>query len=83
VNFADRASGRIWLRCEGGRPLWADAAGLAQALQDPETRAGIAAVVPQALQPGVLPAAPAKQTGLSADDRIHTLGQWGAGAANA
>jgi len=83
VNFADRRSGSIWLRCEGGRPLWADAAGLAQALKDPETRAGIAAVMPQALQPGALPAAPAGQPGLSAADRIHTLGQWGEGPANA
>ncbi|MBX3664262.1 MAG: hypothetical protein KF834_01135 [Burkholderiales bacterium] len=83
VNFADRASGRIWLRCEGGRPLWADAAGLAQALQDPETRAGIAAVVLQDMQPGTLPPPPAEQPSLSAADRIHTLGQWGDSPASA
>jgi hypothetical protein len=82
VNFADRASGRIWLRCEGGRPLWADAAGLAQALQDPETRAGIAAVAPQALQPGTLPPAPRDSAVLTGNHRVHTLGQWGSSPAN-
>lgn len=79
VNFADRASGRIWLRCEQGRAMWADAAGLARALTDPETRAGIAAVAPQALQPGALPAAPAAQPDLTGSERLHTLGQWGEG----
>ena len=83
VNFADRASGRIWLRCEDGRPVWADAAGLAQALQDPETRAGIAAVAPQALQPDALHTAPRDLSGLTGSDRIHTLGEWGSAAANA
>ncbi|MCW5576818.1 MAG: hypothetical protein KIT13_12050 [Burkholderiales bacterium] len=82
VNFADRTSGRIWMHCEGGRPLWADAAGLARALQDPETRAGIAAVAPQALQPGALPPAPHETRDLIGADRVHTLGQWGNGPAN-
>ncbi|MDP2400272.1 MAG: hypothetical protein Q8M53_18175 [Burkholderiales bacterium] len=83
VNFADRASGRIWLRCESGRPVWADAAGLAQALENPETRAGIAAVLPQALQHGALPAAPREAPGITSSDRIHTLGEWGGVTANA
>lgn len=82
VNFADRASGRIWMHCEGGLPLWADAAGLAQALQDPETRAGITAVAPQALQPGALPPAPRQTRDLVGVDRVHTLGQWGSGPAS-
>ena len=83
VNFADRTSGRIWLRCEGGRPVWADAEGLAQALKDPETRAGIATVIPQALQSGALPAAPAGRPALGAEQSIHTLGDWGAAPASA
>jgi hypothetical protein len=83
VNFADRKSGRIWLRCEDGRPVWADAEGLAQALKNPETRAGIATVMPEALQRGALPAAPAGRPALGAEQSIHTLGEWGAAPANA
>jgi hypothetical protein len=80
VNFADADSGGIWLRIERGVPVWADAAGLAQALYDPPVRAGIAAIAPAALG-GKLPAPPAPvqlQERLGRE-RIHTLGQWGPG----
>src|SRR5690606_34739629 len=50
VNFADRHSGRIYLRTEHGKMVWTDPQILAAALSDAETRAGIAAVAPQALQ---------------------------------
>ena len=49
VNFADRDTGRIYLRLEGGRPIWRDAEILAKAMLDAETRAGILAVAPDAL----------------------------------
>jgi hypothetical protein len=73
VNFADRETGRVYARTEGGRLAWTDAELLARAATEAETRAGLASVVPAALgnagaahPPEVLQAA-----------RFHTLGQWG------
>lgn len=74
VNFADRASGHIWLRMEQGKAVWSGAEALAAAIADPETRAGIAAVAPEALQPGGLPQATAR---ILATESMHTLGNWG------
>jgi hypothetical protein len=78
VNFVDADSGRIWLRIERGVPVWADAAGLAEALYDPQVRAGIAAIAPAAVA-GRLPSP--QSTMVLQDqlgrERIHTLGQWG------
>lgn len=74
VNFADRASGRIWLRMEHGKAAWVDAAALATALADPETRAGIAAVAPETLDSHALPQATAR---IRDTERLHTLGHWG------
>jgi hypothetical protein len=73
VNFALRESGRIYARTEAGRLAWVDRAALERALADPETRAGIDAVVPDALREG----APGREgEALRAAD-FHTLGQWG------
>jgi hypothetical protein len=77
VNFADRNSGRIYLRTENGKMVWADPEILAIALTDTETRAGIAAVAPQALQCSSTAATPRVLQDLIGQDRIHTLGQWG------
>jgi hypothetical protein len=77
VNFADRDTGRIYARTESGRLAWADPEALARAIADPETRAGLLAVAPDAL--GCTgPTRPAEA--LQAD-RFHTLGRWGAGSA--
>jgi hypothetical protein len=77
VNFADRNSGRIYLRTEMGKMVWADPQILATALADTETRAGIAAVAPQALQFSATPATPRILQEIIGEERIHTLGQWG------
>jgi hypothetical protein len=79
VNFADSRTGRVYLHVAGGTPVWADPEGLASALADPETRAGLAAAVPDALT-RTLPApdAPAYLRALDADERRNTLGAWGA-----
>ncbi|MBY0269895.1 MAG: zeta toxin family protein [Burkholderiales bacterium] len=82
VNFADRMSGRIYLRTEHGKMVWADPQILATALTDGETRAGIAAVAPQALQFSTAPATPRVLQDLIGQDRIHTLGQWGGNSVN-
>jgi hypothetical protein len=70
LNFAARESGRVYLRIEAGRTAWAEPQALAAALEDPETRAGILAVAPQARE------APPRHAG-SADTiaRRHTLGR--------
>ena len=78
LNFVESATGRIYLRIDAGLPVWADAPVLAEALADPEVRAGIAAVAPAAIA-GRLPAPPSTvllqdQLGV---ERIHTLGRWG------
>jgi hypothetical protein len=82
VNFADRASGRIYLRTEHGQPVWTDAQALAAAVSDAETRAGIAAVAPQVLQSTGAAAVPRLLQELIGADRIHTLGNWGGTAAH-
>ena len=74
VNFADRSSQRIWLRMEQGKPAWFDPAALALAITDPETRAGIAAIAPEALSGHNLPEATAR---ILDSERLHTLGNWG------
>ena len=74
VNFADRSSQRIWLRMEQGKPAWFDPAALALAITDLETRAGIAAIAPEALKDSSLPEATAR---ILDSERMHTLGNWG------
>jgi hypothetical protein len=78
IQFADAATGRIYLKLAAGRPAWIDAPELARALADERTRAGLLAVIPDlparaeraAAEPGVAPDyIPA--------ERYHTLGSWG------
>jgi len=84
VSFADQATGRVYLQVARGRPVWADRAGLARALEDPDTRAGLRVTIP-ALFDGSVP--DAAQPRFLRDDaqlgHLHTLGSWGgrAGAA--
>jgi hypothetical protein len=81
VNFADRASGRIYLVLDGGRPAWADPEAFAAASADPDTRAGLLAAVPAAF------ASPPPGDGVARSiaalpgfDRTKTLGAWGPAA---
>jgi hypothetical protein len=69
VNFADRETGRVYARTEGGRLVWTDPEMLARATADAETRAGLLAVV---RDPAPRHAAEALRP-----DRFHSLGQWG------
>ncbi len=81
VSFADQSTGGIYLRVVRGVPVWIDRDALRQALADPDTRAGLAAAVPAALE---APASggEAPRT-IAADERVHTVGDWGTGAPNA
>ena len=78
LNFADRESGRIYLRMVSGAPVWADPEALRKALARPETRVGILAAAPDVLD-GSIPAVeqPTYLRELLGAERIHTLGRWG------
>jgi hypothetical protein len=79
LNFADQATGRIYLRMVAGAPLWADAEALSAAMDDHGTRTGLLAVAPT-LAAGSFPA-PDRHVFLASHlgaERIHTLGRWGA-----
>jgi hypothetical protein len=80
VNFADQASGRIYLRIESGVPVWQDADLLQSAISDPDTLSGLKAVAPSAVRGEVA------QTGrlqyLNGEEgagSAPTLGSWGTG----
>ena len=79
INFADHATGRIYLHLEGGVPVWADRDALLQAASDPDTRAGLRAVVPDLLdRVPDKPPAPQYLNAVSGAGHGHTLGRWGA-----
>ncbi|HTO49578.1 MAG TPA: hypothetical protein VML91_18220 [Burkholderiales bacterium] len=71
VNFAERGTGRVYARTEGGQLAWTDPEALARA--DAETRAALVAVAPDALGS----AAPGRAAEVLRPDRFHTLGDWG------
>jgi hypothetical protein len=78
VNFADQASGRVYLRIERGTPIAKDAAAFDLASRIPDTLAGIRAVAPEALA-GKVPDAPRAEY-LRAQDGagpLPSLGRWG------
>ncbi len=78
INFADQASGSIYLRVVSGRPIWADAEALARAMSDPDTRAGLRHTVPGALDPALPhPDRCSHVTDTMGDRQFHTLGRWG------
>jgi hypothetical protein len=79
VNFAARDSGRVCARTEFGRLAWVDPEALARAIADPDTRAGILAVAPEALDPG----AAVRSGGRFRAADYHTLGTWGGTSATA
>jgi len=78
VNFAEQASGQIYLRIERGQPMQKERAAFEKAIQIPDTLAAIRAVAPDALT-GNVPDTP-RPVYLKAKDGPAlppTLGQWG------
>jgi hypothetical protein len=76
VNFAVQATGRIYLRIEAGAPRLVDREALQEAVADPDTRAALRAVAPDAFDTSV----PAADHPLYLGALEHgpaTLGQWG------
>jgi hypothetical protein len=78
VNFADQASGRVYLRIERGTPIVKDAVAFDMAARMPDTLAAIRAVAPDALK-GAVPDMPQAQylRALDGADPLPSLGQWG------
>ena len=74
VNFADRETGRIYARLESGKLVFAGGDGLARALADAETRAGLVAAAPEIAEGRPATAGPARYL---EPGRYHTLGRWG------
>jgi hypothetical protein len=83
VNFADQASGRIYLRIESGVAVWTDPVALQAAVREPDTRAGVWAVAPGALRDEVAAAVwplslnPVNGAATDSADAVPTLGVWG------
>jgi hypothetical protein len=77
VNFADQASGRIYLRLVDAKPTWIDRAVFARAIEDSDTRAGIADFVPAALDVSSTSPAELYVRDIAGDEPICTLGAWG------
>lgn len=70
LNFADRDSGRIYARLEAGALAWTDPETLAAALKDADTRTGLLAVAPNALDERRQRRGEARSI-----ERRHTLGR--------
>ena len=78
VNFADPATGRIYLRIVSGAPVWSDREALGLAIANAETHAGILAAVPAATDRGVPSTDRLEYLGERTDgERFHTVGAWG------
>jgi hypothetical protein len=78
VNFADQATGRVYLRIESGVPVSLDGAAFRSAISDLDTRSGVQAVAPGALR-GEVPDAAEPRYLLGGEEAAGapTLGQWG------
>ena len=78
-NFADQRSGRVYLKLVAGSITWVDPPGLAQAMTDADTRAGLHAVAPGrvAIEAPLAPVAPVAPIFLTRDEQIKTVGRWG------
>ena len=75
--FADQATGRVYLRVKSGVPEWVDGEALQQALADPDTRAGLTAVVPSALKRTIAATGvPEYLAASQGTDKTATLGRW-------
>ncbi|HEV2202110.1 MAG TPA: hypothetical protein VGT07_09190 [Steroidobacteraceae bacterium] len=76
INFADQATGRIFLRLVSGKPVWLDCEVLAQAACEPDVRAGLMAVAPQAFDQTESAERQPRYLQESGADRTLTLGRW-------
>ena len=83
VNFADQATGRIYLRIESGTPTWVDGTALQQAASPADAGAGLAAVAASMLERVDTPTDGLQYLAEStAVEKNATLGRWAATAAH-
>jgi hypothetical protein len=78
INFADQATGRIYLRMVSGGLTWADRDALAIMAANPDTRAGLMAAAPSVFDrelPSV--GGPLYLQTQAGSERAQTLGAWG------
>jgi hypothetical protein len=79
VNFANQATGRVYLKVVCGKPTWADPEALAQAVSNPDTRTGLSHTVPAALDRSWPRPDRRWEVSETLGGRpLHTLGRWGA-----
>ena len=74
VNFADQASGRVYLRVEAGKVAWTDGPRMDTAMAEPDTFAAISAACPALEGGGRREGAPCY---LDHEAFFPTLGEWG------
>jgi hypothetical protein len=75
INFADQATGRMFLRIVSGKPVWVDRQALAQAAAAPDVRAGLLAVAPEGFDRTESTGEPRYLDETAADGTL-TLGRW-------
>jgi hypothetical protein len=78
VNFADQASGKIYLRIESGILESMDKSALQTAISDPDTLTGVGAVAPGALRGEAADSGVPRYLRGADGAQSATLGQWGA-----
>jgi hypothetical protein len=72
INFADYRTGEVYARLRRGKWVWRDETRFAQALQNPDAKAGLMAVAPSAYDGN------GKEVRADvAAAKLHTLGAWG------
>jgi hypothetical protein len=77
VNFADQATGRVYLRLVSGSPVWLDPGLWSHVAADADVRAGLAAVAPGGLGREPAPGSSSTLGKLVAIEHGHTIGRWG------
>ncbi|MDH5244925.1 MAG: zeta toxin family protein [Betaproteobacteria bacterium] len=78
VNFADQATGRIYLSIASGAPVWCDRDALRLAMASDDARAGIEVAAPAALVDALPPSDAPRYLGRQPGaQRFDTLGAWG------
>jgi hypothetical protein len=74
INFADRATGRLYARLEHGKWTWRDEERISDMLVDPDVKAAIMAVPANRYDADAAPVSAGGKTDLDIDD-LHNLGE--------
>jgi hypothetical protein len=79
INFADQATGRIYIRIENGRPVAVDRAALGAAITNTDTHEALRSVVPGVFSADVadIGAPVLLRDGVAGTAAPQTIGQWG------